>query len=117
MSRFQVGDKVWIKPGTTGIPGEYGFGVLYSVINTNTTTRCTIGHTASASYGAAFMDSELLPYDPDHVTFKPEADTLAMIEAVRKWRHDWFNEPVEGVRRKAHLKRLDSILDGTPWPD
>ena len=114
MSSFKVGDKVWIKPGTTGIPREYGFGVLYPVINTQATTRCTIGHTASDSYGAAFADSELLPYDPNHVTFKPEADTLAMIEAVRKWRHDWFNEPVEGVHRPKYLRRLDAILDGPP---
>ena len=113
MSRFKVGDKVWIKPGTTGLPGEYGFGVQYSVINTQATTRCTIGHTASGGYGASFMDSELLPYDPNHVASKPEAAAL-MIEAVRKWRHDWFNEPVEGVHRPKYLRRLDAILDGPP---
>ena len=36
-----------------------------------------------------------------------------LIEQVRRWRHNWFNEPVEGVYRAKHLKRLDEILDGT----
>ena len=42
------------------------------------------------------------------------AEQAATIAAVMKWRHDWFNEPVEGVSRAAHLRRLDAILDGPP---
>lgn len=42
------------------------------------------------------------------------AEQAATIAAVMKWRHDWFNEPVVGIYRAAHLRRLDAILDKPP---
>ena len=114
MSKFQVGDKVTIKSWASSI-GDRKYGVPYNVVEVKDGYYVRVD-SPTDTYGSAFGEEELLRYEPDHVVFKPEADAL-MIEAVRKWRHDWFNEPVEGVRRKAHLKRLDSILDGTPWPD
>lgn len=38
----------------------------------------------------------------------------AVVEQVRQWRHDWFNEPIEGVKRKPHHRRLDDVLDAAP---
>lgn len=114
MSRFQVGDKVTIKPGTIGI-GHREYEKPYQVTSSYTSS-VLVTNDLEGDCGAQFLDRELLPYEmvpPEaHVAFKPEADALAMIEAVRKWRHDWFNEPVEGVHRKRHLRRLDAILDG-----
>lgn len=114
MSRFQVGDKVTIRPGTPGI-GDREYEKPYQVTRSYNNS-VLLADSLEEDYGGQFLDYELLPYEmvpPEaHVVFKPEADALAMIEAVRKWRHDWFNEPVEGVHRKRHLRRLDAILDG-----
>lgn len=112
MSKFKVGDQVTIKPKTPGI-GVRQYGSPYVVTAVYTSSVLITGDDESA-FGAQFMDAELSLYNPHHVVFKPEAeaDALAMIEAVKKWRHDWFNEPVEGVHRKRHLRRLDTILDG-----
>lgn len=44
-----------------------------------------------------------------------ERDKLAaVVEQVKQWRHDWFNEPIEGVKRKPHHRRLDDVLDAAP---
>lgn len=44
-----------------------------------------------------------------------ERDQLAaVVEQVRQWRHDWFNEPIEGVKRKPHHRRLDDALNAAP---
>jgi hypothetical protein len=44
-------------------------------------------------------------------TIRKITEQAMKIAAVMKWRHDWFNEPVDGVPRKRHVQRLDEILD------
>jgi hypothetical protein len=48
------------------------------------------------------------------VTIRKITEQATKIAAVMKWRHDWFNEPVDGVPRKRHVQRLDEILDRIP---
>lgn len=45
------------------------------------------------------------------------AELAATIKAVRKWRHDWLNEPIVGSFQPVHVRRLDAILDGTKPPE
>src|SRR5690625_2834420 len=54
-----------------------------------------------------------LPWRYDEVEAQRN-QLAAVVERVRQWRHDWFNEPVEGVKRKPHHRRLDNILDSAP---
>jgi chemotaxis regulatin CheY-phosphate phosphatase CheZ len=84
---------------------------------------------AQAGKEIAAMQSELslvrsvsAEYDERSTAWIEEVERLehklseqsATIEAVTKWRHDWFNEPVDGVPRKRHVQRLDEILDRNP---
>lgn len=53
--------------------------------------------------------------NPGKSEVEQERDELAaVVEQMRQWRHDWFNEPIEGVKRKPHHRRLDDVLDAAP---
>jgi hypothetical protein len=39
------------------------------------------------------------------------SEQSATIEAVTKWRHVWFDDPVDGVSRRIKVQCLDETLD------